>query len=767
MNLGLHHPRRIASVSSAMESPWTAKRTAGLWVFVGRREWKLKNDKGFSPWDWNDPIWYSRKFPSLSWPWICMTQSPNYDRSDNLHNWRDCGYPQFYLDLAAQKRGGRFWWVPIGDAPDGKGNLVPGNRAYPAFTNVNFAETPRGEWKQQPRGTINGYLAWGPNRALLHRLRRKPDEQKTAAEAMKSVDAPRRFEMCIRIGTHGLRQNGADVPPTYARFGRTDVTLWRLQQFKVEKGREYLWENRRAATGQLLQAGTVRPDDHGRLTVPGFLVDKDPIGNKLILAPAAGRPPPEVDPSIRVAGLGHAEYVARCDDPVLMPRINPPSTTVKIGEFTRVTRSNPDGSATYAGTVWGGQWGTDLKILKAGHYVIKVRAKGNHAVSRPLLTPMLGGYYGTHLPTQAVESPACAPYYWYAPLTEGRMILHLAMPNEYYMASMLTGLSKKRLTLADVTLTHFTEERAKTTPIEIRLSPTNVTVPAGLPVVMRAEVLNALGRPMPARIAWTCRGGSIDGEGRFLARKAGPCTVTASGASLTASTTLTAGQKHVENFDEGSGYLRPGWVACDLAGGPIAWRPPPKGHHMLNALEAVPAKPGKSTLLWRPGSAMTDLVVQADVILRAAPARAGAVHGLVVRAAQKGKGPQGQGPPAGGCDHYRLEVERREQGSIARLVRRVGGKDTVLAAADRPPPLAEFDWKENPCCPNWRGREKGPGWLLDRIRLQAAGEVLRAWVNGKEVFAGGVRDAHLAAGAPGLYAQYRAYFDNVEIKAAE
>ena len=58
------------------------------------------------------------------------------------------GYPKFYLDLQEEKRGGRWWWCDIGDAPDSKPSLVPLNQPYPAFTKVNFCETPQMKWHE-------------------------------------------------------------------------------------------------------------------------------------------------------------------------------------------------------------------------------------------------------------------------------------------------------------------------------------------------------------------------------------------------------------------------------------------------------------------------------------------------------------------------------------------------------------------------------------------------------------------------------------------
>ncbi|KKK88674.1 hypothetical protein LCGC14_2740780, partial [marine sediment metagenome] len=268
--MGVHHPDVFATVDVAQFAPWSAKWSERLWLMVGKREWGLKNEHGVSVWDWNDPIWHSKTYPKKAWSFFSVCQSPNYSKGDNKTYWENMGFPKFYLDLQAEKRGGRWWWVDIGDAPNGKASLAPMNEAYPAFTNVNFCEVPRKQWRREPRGTLNGYLSWGPNGGYLRKLRKQKELAAKLAEGMKTVDTAERFEMAVRIGDHGLRQNGQSVPPTNAKFGRTDITLWRLQQFKVAPGKTYTWTNVKVATGQVLQAGTVKPDDRDLLTIPGF-----------------------------------------------------------------------------------------------------------------------------------------------------------------------------------------------------------------------------------------------------------------------------------------------------------------------------------------------------------------------------------------------------------------------------------------------------------------------------------------------------------------
>ena len=42
--------------------------------------------------------------------------------------------------------------------------------------------------------------------------------------------------------------------------------------------------------------------------------------------------------------------------------------------------------------------------------------------------------------------------------------------------------------------------------------------------------------------------------------------------------------------------------------------------------------------------------------------------------------------------------------------------------------------------PDEEGNKLFANWRLDRIRLQAKGDTFQAWIGGKEVFPGGVKD---------------------------
>jgi hypothetical protein len=72
---------------------------------------------------------------------------------------------------------------------------------------------------------------------------------------------------------------------TIADSGSVDVTLRRLQRFTATPGRQYSWRSTNIMTGAVSGAGTVNPDAHGLLTIPGVPVSKD--GNRLRISGAS------------------------------------------------------------------------------------------------------------------------------------------------------------------------------------------------------------------------------------------------------------------------------------------------------------------------------------------------------------------------------------------------------------------------------------------------------------------------------------------------
>lgn len=758
MLMAIHHPDVFAFCSAAQDVPWTAPRQAHQWRMVGRRDWALKNDLGFPAWDYCDPVWLSRKFPDRAWPFIALCQSDNYDRSDQTH-WADSGYPGLILALAADKRGGRWWWCDIGDAPNGGWPGIPRNQAYLAFTNVNFCEVPQTDWKKEPRGTLNGYLVWHTPENPF-----KFPAKETPALRPDLVDTAERFEAAIRIGDEGRLLNGPSVPPTPARFGQTDITLWRLQQFKVQKGWKYLWANRRVATGQVLQAGIVEPDERGLLTIPSFLVDKHPLGNKLIIEPADGKEPPKVDPTAKVGDLSYDEYVRQCRNPQLYPIIKPPTTRLTMGEFTSVRGANPDGSITFKGGSFGTHYETLVTIEKPGPYILTVKAKAEFGVAWPLLILNVGGQYGQRMETKVVDTTDWAPYSWYATLPAGKLAMRLTVPNEYYMAPALPDLKNQRLHIADLTFT-----AASNAPAEIRIAPRQAPIPAGMPIVLKATLLNGLGELTSGPVKWSCSEGKVDAEGRFVCEKQGECLITAEAGGLRATAPLQVSDRFSDDFNLGTAVLR-FWTSYDLGDGKEngLWHPPAAGHSFLNSLWQH-NRAAKSILLWDHATLWTDYSVQADVFLT--PRERGqalefgkgrkAVHGLVIRARDRD-------------NHYRLEVERRDDGSEARLIKRANALETVLAKSDSPPALAPFDWRTNPMCPGWRdtpqaiAEERGwHHWRVDRLRLEARGDALQAWLNGRPIFPDGVKDGALKTGTFGLFADGHCVVDNLEAAPAK
>jgi len=536
-----------------------------------------------------------------------------------------------------------------------------------------------------------------------------------------------------------------------------------LQKYKVVKGTKYLWTNRKVATGQVLQAGTVEPDERGLLTVPAFCVDRDPAGNKLVIESALGQSPPAVDAAAKVGDLSLAEYLQQCRRPVLFPQVKPVPTVFSIADFTAARYVNPDGTFSYKGGSFSTHLDTIVEILQPGPYVISARAKGEFGAAWPLLTLHVGGVYGERMETKTIDGTDWRQYHWYAVLAAGKLPIRLTVHGDYYATPVLPALGDKRLHVASLGFLR-ADAGAKGKPFEVRVSPRRVTLPAGMPVNCTAMVLDALGERLDVPVRWTCSAqGKIDAHGVFQATAPGEYLVTATAGDVAGTAPVQVGDRLAEDFNCGGNVLR-GWSTWDFADEPGCWYPPAAGHTYLNSLWQH-NRGATSLLAWDHGRGWTDYGLQADVFLapreRGQPLRLAdrrAVYGLAIRAADRD-------------NHYRLEVHRRDDGSQARLVRRVAGAEAVLAQTDSPPPLAPFDWQTNPMCPGWHklspihAEERGLNhWRMDRLRLAAKGDTLRAWVNGKELFPGGIRDSALRRGTAGLYAENVTVMDNVEVR---
>jgi len=124
------------------------------------------------------------------------------------------------------------------------------NEAYPVFTRASTDERP--PWSNPPgktdeSGQINGYFRW------------------KCATDMKS-------EVVMRLWLEHPKpaKAGAIAPDESV----ADVSLRRLQQFKVSCDHSYEWQLIRGKTP--VASGTITPDEAGLLTIPRVIITADP-----------------------------------------------------------------------------------------------------------------------------------------------------------------------------------------------------------------------------------------------------------------------------------------------------------------------------------------------------------------------------------------------------------------------------------------------------------------------------------------------------------
>ena len=123
------------------------------------------------------------------------------------------------------------------------------NQAYPAFTNATTNQKYPGLMNKQAadqKGQINGFFRW---------------------ENLK--DDAKNFGMELRLVTKKELKKPVDTPHTAV----ADVTLRRLQNFKIEKNAKYKWSMVR--NGKVLQTGQVSPDKQGLITIKGLKIEAE------------------------------------------------------------------------------------------------------------------------------------------------------------------------------------------------------------------------------------------------------------------------------------------------------------------------------------------------------------------------------------------------------------------------------------------------------------------------------------------------------------
>lgn len=792
---GLHHAERIGCIKCEQERPWRSPAgSAGRDRLVGLPDWKLKNDRGANVWQWNDPLWLARQFPRRDWPCLSNCQSPNYNSADN---WTAMGFPQFYLQLAAAKRCAQLWWCDIGDAPHGKFLAVPLNQAYPVLTHVTCCETPRPRWKDEPRGTLNGYVVWHrptrpwmsvhkppkgkpqppapPGRTVPYVDRRGSRTVRWAAVPLDLVDSPARFEVALRIGEDGLMLNGQSVPPCRAAFGAADVTPRRLQRFRVEKHRQYRWRNVKVATGQLLQAGTIAPDEIGLLTVPQFLVDKDVLGNKLIIESAPAGPAPAVDAAqtVRVTyfrsgrdrrtgrneqveELAYGQYVSRCRRPELVP-VARGERVFHIDDF--VNTKGFRGAGLYS--MWGGGFDDALHFPRDGRYRVEVET--TKSCFQNGAWPILGFFVDDRsVGERLLDGNEPATHAWWIDLAKGRHRVKFQLMNNVFNEPVprhgdQSPKPDRGFTLVGVRFVPLDEPPAPPAAgqtYQTRIRARSVVTAPGMAVAMKAHVLDAWGRPMAkTKARWQASAGAaITPGGLFRAARPGRYTVTAAaGGKRDAVLVRVHGEGWLEDFDdEWADGWRPVGRAKDAELAP-RWMVTRRTGFIGTLVQRNRQTEAPHVIVWQGASDFGDVLIRADSLPGSQGQPVGDVQGVVFGYRDD-------------RNYWRFERGSGGKTDELRLVRRTNLRETVLASVERDIEPIAMDRRTYPSFAHWsdRWRSEVKPLAVDRFEVELRGRRVVAKLNGRQVFDLNAPEA--ARGTIGLYCAGGVVFDNILVK---
>lgn len=296
MSLGLKHEEIFASISATVGCPnwrYNIHEVDENYQIV-RAGWRANADLLWGPeednplhqnttpiWDWMNAGWYLLNHPERETPFLEMN---NGKKDASVMHFP---IPQFYNDIRESRHGFAARFYDGGHSGYGGpftrrfGTIVK-NESFPALKQVSIDDDPGGihtptglalisdfttspvTFDGDPAGDINGYYDIEWSRRLL--------QFSDASDLDDMVDTTDRYELALR-----LEPNCPESTAT------ADITPRRLQTFAILPGNTYHWQNRRNATAEVIQEGFITADQYGLVTVPAFVIEKENLGNKLIL----------------------------------------------------------------------------------------------------------------------------------------------------------------------------------------------------------------------------------------------------------------------------------------------------------------------------------------------------------------------------------------------------------------------------------------------------------------------------------------------------
>jgi hypothetical protein len=514
-----------------------------------------------------------------------------------------------------------------------------------------------------------------------------------------------------------------------------DVTPRRLQRFKAVQGKKYLWKNIRVATGQWLQAGVVQTDSGGLLTVPQMLVDKDYLGNKLVIQPADGKPVPRVDQNqtvvinyfettgdrrqfqnMRTEELKYANYVARCTAPEMI-KIVRDGREFAPKDFANGRR---DGQGY---SMWGSaKWDDTFLFPKDGDYRIEVDT--TEAYFQNGAWPILDiSVDDEHEQAYLDSAEPMTTVRWFH-VRAGRHRIAIRSPNNTFHEPFKHGdQSPERdrgFTLRAVRLFHVPADGDKLQTRYVDIDPRAAHVGVGMPLLLTG--LDLGDEHVGSDVAWSVREAAAEvANGVFTASRPGQYLVTATAKGKSNAVKIKVdGDAWVERFDDQ-------W--------PDGWRISPSvGDTKFSArwwhLHLKPG-PRTGTAIYVPGHRWGDYTLTADMFAEREHFTPCPTRGVVFRYVDRE-------------NHYLFERTpvTRDGGQTAdscRLVRVLGGEETEVARSDTvPPPLvltgaAWESYPSNSIVGEGRFKPRTPRGVIERYEVQVKGRSIICKFNGKTV----------------------------------
>ncbi len=247
---------------------------------------------GQSVWDWQNTQKQMRDRMADEMAYLCTAHGDE----DIYVEWWNQGQPWYEQMQDSMRRGGSGWTQHMAghDWMQWRG------------TGLNWGWLPNtgDQWKWVKNESFPAFSRFSGNSWTNHNINLQWASPANGSFPGTVTDTKNEWSILLELADHPQFASTFNKPLDSAWV---DVTPRRLQNFKVETGKNYHWKWSDEATGAILAEGDFQPDGFGLLTVPQVLV-KNSV-RRLRIAPS-GNPPMPCDAPAGFTAVGLSDSTA-------------------------------------------------------------------------------------------------------------------------------------------------------------------------------------------------------------------------------------------------------------------------------------------------------------------------------------------------------------------------------------------------------------------------------------------------------------------------